>query len=1398
MSIGGTPVGNMVIKVDLDAAGVEKSMTGLQRQLRHSNTAMGAQLSAFSRGEKSAEKYGVQISGLTNRHRIQGAMVQQARAHLQDMNKTHGEGSVKSQEAAQALNRQIAMYEQTGRELSAMQAEFKEFQRVQEIQSKGWYKAADGMDRFGGHMKAVGAGMDRTGKKLTRGVTLPLAVVGGLAIKTGSDFEAGMSKVGAVSGASSQDMKKLEDMAREMGKTTVFSAKEASDAFYYMSLAGWDATESMDGIGGVMDLAAASGEDLAQVADIVTDGLTAFGLEAKHSGRMADVLAAASANANTDVSGLGQAFSYVAPVAGALGYTIEDTSLAIGLMSNAGIKSTKAGTALRTMMTNLSKPTAEAKKAMDKYGISLTDSSGEMKSFDEIMQDLRVGIGGLSEDQQAQAASTIFGKEAMSGALAIINASEEDYEKLSLAIQESDGAAADMADTMQDNLQGSLKELKSMVEDLFITLYQNLKPALEGVVDSAKNLTEWLANLSPKTQENILKFGLLAAAIGPVLSITGKLTYGMGALVQGSGILIKTIGLGGGSGLVGALAALGPAAIGGIAVAGLGAIALAVYNLRDDTVKLEKVNLDLANSLSDQAIDLQASADKFDTLSNKAKISNAELAELNDINKRISESSNPAVIEELQKQYDNLARKSGLSKDELKELFTANENIIDQSPNVEASISEQGNAFVKSTEAVHEYIQELLEMSRQELSDEIKIAAENKTAALKEQKELQAEMNSLNDASLQLSYLEKLSEEERYKTAQHMHTENKQAQLRYRDDQEKVNALKDEEEILVAYINDGLAAGLEKIKEQREELNKKVDKNDEELAKLNALDEEMSNIVLKQVGINEEGEKGLAVLDESLAKDKEKLAELEKQKGTKDGLTEKEKEQYQTLTEKVAKQSEAKEFLIEELGIYKDLNSLAEHSLETASKEVQKKVESLGKTAEIKVEEGNIVGQLQKKNTEHDKAIGKLEQEREKQGANKGEIDKQITSLESKKAKNSEVVKKILEELGLWKDLDVEIKNGINSEIKKGNAVDGTKGKLDAQGNAIDGNNSKTDKGIQKEKDRSKEAGRSVNKDVKVSDKGTVAFLDKMAQDPKNKTVSAVDSRSTLERFNTIAQAPKNKTVSAVDSSGSLNRFDSRATSSKNKTLTAVDSSGSISRFDGRATSSKTKTVTALDRGSIANLDRRSAARKTKTVTATDRGSISNLNRRASSPVSKTINFIGKGLSKLKFWAKGTPPEGHPGGAAVIGEEGSELVTLPGGKSFLSPGSHTLLDLPKGTHVTPHEETKRIMKNVPRYAEGTSGYADLFSFDRLKDNEFMKLLALNDKQQSQKPGVVSIGNRGGTNKDDEGLSLLKKQVELLTELVLSNKNIANKPTLTDRDVTDAVNNRNAWDSIGKL
>ncbi|MBD5504591.1 MAG: phage tail tape measure protein [Lachnospiraceae bacterium] len=334
-------------------------------------------------------------------------------------------------------------------------------------------------------------GLQATGNILKGSITA-IAGLGAAAIKVGSDFEAGMSKVAAISGASEQELAKLTEKAKEMGSTTKFSATESAAAFEYMAMAGWKTEDMLEGIEGIMSLAAASGEDLATTSDIVTDALTAFGMKASDAGHFSDILAQASSNANTNVGMMGETFKYVAPVAGALGYTAEDTALAIGLMANAGIKGSQAGTSLRSMMSRLTKPTKEVQNAMNRLGLSLTDGNGKMKSLNEIMADLRTGFNGLSEAEAAELASSLAGQEAMSGLLAIVNASDDDFKKLERSIYNCDGAAARMAETMSNNLQGQITILKSGLEGLAISLYENMQAPCMEIVKTAQEMVQEL------------------------------------------------------------------------------------------------------------------------------------------------------------------------------------------------------------------------------------------------------------------------------------------------------------------------------------------------------------------------------------------------------------------------------------------------------------------------------------------------------------------------------------------------------------------------------------------------------------------------------------------------------------------------------------------------------------------------------------------------------------------------------------------------------------------------------------------------------------------------------------------------------------------------------------------
>lgn len=313
-------------------------------------------------------------------------------------------------------------------------------------------------------------------------------------IDTYKDFEAAMSQVSAVSGATGSELDKLTEKAKAMGSSTKFTATESAEAFNYMAMAGWKTKDMLDGIEGVLSLAAASGEDLATTSDIVTDALTAFGMQAKDSTHFADVLAQASSNANTNVSMLGESFKYVAPVAGAMKYSVEDVSLALGLMANASVKGSMAGTALKTAIANMSSPTNKMATAMKKYNISLTDNKGEMKSFKDVLDNIRESLGKLSEAEQTAAATKIFGKEAMSGMLAIVNASEKDYNNLAKAINNADGAAADMSATMMDNLEGSITNLNSALDGVKLSFGERLSPYIRG-------MAEWLTDQMPEIEQ---------------------------------------------------------------------------------------------------------------------------------------------------------------------------------------------------------------------------------------------------------------------------------------------------------------------------------------------------------------------------------------------------------------------------------------------------------------------------------------------------------------------------------------------------------------------------------------------------------------------------------------------------------------------------------------------------------------------------------------------------------------------------------------------------------------------------------------------------------------------------------------------------------------------------------
>lgn len=317
--------------------------------------------------------------------------------------------------------------------------------------------------------------------------------------QVGSSFEAGMSKVAAVSGASVAELEQLTAKAKELGSSTKFTATETAEAMNYMAMAGWKTQDMLNGIDGVLGLAAASGTDLATTSDIVTDALTAFGLKAEDCAHFADVLAAASSNANTNVAMMGETFKYCAPIAGSLGFAAEDVAVNIGLMANSGIKASQAGTAMRTLLTKLSSDLTITSKNFGDMVIKTSNADGSMRGLSEIIADLRAAFSQLSESERATAADSLVGANAMSGFLALMNAGEQDIAKLTNAIENCDGAASAMAKTMQDNVQGAVTKFNSALEGVGVAVYDKFK---DGLADAVNIFTEALSEMSSEIDNN--------------------------------------------------------------------------------------------------------------------------------------------------------------------------------------------------------------------------------------------------------------------------------------------------------------------------------------------------------------------------------------------------------------------------------------------------------------------------------------------------------------------------------------------------------------------------------------------------------------------------------------------------------------------------------------------------------------------------------------------------------------------------------------------------------------------------------------------------------------------------------------------------------------------------------
>ncbi len=492
------PKGNeSTTKFKADISQLKAAMQEAARQVRLANSEFKAATAGMDNWSDSADGLSAKIKQLDKVLAAQNKQLDSLQEQYELTAKEQGENSKGAQELAIKINNQKAAIGKTESQLKTYADKLGDVDKSADEAGDSAQQLAKDVGDVDDAVKKTSDGFTvmkgALASLVADGIRTAISAIKDLAKETlqvGMGFESAMSQVEAVSGATGDELEALTAKAKEMGEKTKFSASESAEAFNYMAMAGWKTEDMLNGIEGIMNLAAASGSDLATTSDIVTDALTAMGYSAGDAGKLADVMAAASSNANTNVEMMGATFQYAAPIVGALGYNMEDTAVAIGMMANAGIKGEKAGTALRSILTRLSAPPKECAEQMEALGISITDTNGEMKPLATVMQDLRKKLKGLSKDQQTAAAKALAGQEAMSGLLAVVNGADADFEKLTNAVKDSTGAAEDMANTMNDNVQGQLTLLRSQIEGKMIQVYEKASDKIKEAIHQISRALE--------------------------------------------------------------------------------------------------------------------------------------------------------------------------------------------------------------------------------------------------------------------------------------------------------------------------------------------------------------------------------------------------------------------------------------------------------------------------------------------------------------------------------------------------------------------------------------------------------------------------------------------------------------------------------------------------------------------------------------------------------------------------------------------------------------------------------------------------------------------------------------------------------------------------------------------
>nr|DAI55165.1 MAG TPA: minor tail protein [Caudoviricetes sp.] len=531
-------LGELVATATLDIAPFQTNTKQLKTYLRGVDSSLKAV-------EKSISGQGSKIKALRSVYNetgqalkgYQSLLVKQTEKYNALKSNIGDVASATEKEKSQLLGARTAMMD-TAAKISELQGRLQSLATEINIFSR----MGSAMTNFGNKLTALGTGAVNLGSTLTGAVTTPLVGIGVAAMTTFGNFEQQMNRVKAISGATGGQFDQLKQRAVELGASSVFSASEVAQAMENMASAGMNVNDIYSASAGVMDLAAVSGRDMGLAAEAVASAMNQFGIAGENATHVADVYAKAAADTNAETVDMAEAMKYAGPVMSSLNSSFEETAAAIGIMSNAGIKGSQAGTTLRTAMQRLAAPTDVASKLMQSLGISAYNSEGQMKPISELLPHLQERLSGLSEEQRNNALNTLFGKESLSGMLALLDSAGPEFDGVISGLQNSNGAAKEMADTMNSGLSGSIENLKGKLETAAITVSERFAPYIEQLADKVGELTEWFTNLSEEQQDQIIKWGLVAAAAGPALVVFGKVAGTLGTTFKALGTVSSGIG----------------------------------------------------------------------------------------------------------------------------------------------------------------------------------------------------------------------------------------------------------------------------------------------------------------------------------------------------------------------------------------------------------------------------------------------------------------------------------------------------------------------------------------------------------------------------------------------------------------------------------------------------------------------------------------------------------------------------------------------------------------------------------------------------------------------------------------------------------------------------------------